>query len=158
MAIVERSAPMSELVNRTPVRVYYEDTDFSGRVYHASFVRFLERGRTEWLRQMGLRHDALAQTQTAFAVTRLEIDFRAPAFIDDTLDVATGIATLKGAALRFLQHILRGEQVLVVAEAQVVTISHNRPVRPPRELVERLRNLGVNRTIDAVAERGEPQC
>ncbi len=144
---------MTELVNRTQVRVYYEDTDFSGRVYHASYVRFLERGRTEWLRQLGLRHDTLAQTRTAFAVKRLEIDFRAPAFIDDALSIVTEIAALRGAALRFRQQILRGEQLLVVAEAQVVTISNNRPVRPPRELLATLRRLGVDHTVDAVAER-----
>ena len=148
---------MSELANLTPVRVYYEDTDFSGRVYHASYVRFLERGRTEWLRQMGLRHDTLAQANTAFAVKRLQIDFRAPAFIDDALEVETGIAGLGGAALRFRQRILRGEHVLVLAEAQVVTISNNRPVRPPRELVGRLRGLGVDHTINAVAERRKPK-
>ena len=147
---------MSKLVNRTPVRVYYEDTDFSGRVYHASFVRFLERGRTEWLRQMGLRHDALARTQTAFAVRRLEIDFRAPSFIDDVLDVETRIAALRGAALRFRQQILRGEEVLVAAQVEVVTISKNRPIRPPRDLIERLRRLSVDYAVDAIAEGGKP--
>jgi len=148
---------MPEIVNWTTVRVYYEDTDFSGRVYHASYVRFLERGRTEWLRQIGLRHDILAQSETAFAVRRLEIDFRGPAFIDDALEIETTAEAIKGATLRFRQRVLRGEKILVAAETQIVTISRNRPVRPPRELLERLRRLGVDSAIDAVAERGEPQ-
>ena len=148
---------MSELVNRTQVRVYYEDTDFSGRVYHASYVRFLERGRTEWLRQLGLRHDSLARSETAFAVKRIEIDFRAPAFIDEVLEIETGMAPIRGAALRFRQRVLRGEQTLLVAEAHVVTISRNKPVRPPRELLEKLKQLGVDRAVDAIAERREPE-
>ena len=68
------------------VRVYYEDTDFSGRVYHASYIRFMERGRTEWLRALSYEHGALAGEQhVVFAVRRLEIDYLAPAVIDDLL-------------------------------------------------------------------------
>ena len=148
---------MTEFINRTIVRVYYEDTDFSGRVYHASFARFFERGRTEWLREVGLRHDLLAASQTAFAVKRLEIDFRAPAFIDDALEIATCVAGLKGPVLRFRQEALRDRQVLVTGEADIVTISNNRPIRPPRELIERLRALGVHSTVDPIAERREPE-
>jgi acyl-CoA thioester hydrolase len=147
---------MSELVNRIAVRVYYEDTDFSGRVYHASYARFFERGRTEWLRQIGFRHDALARAQTAFVLKRLEIEFRAPAFIDDGLEIETFVAALTGPILRFRQTALRGDQLLVSGEADVVTISNNRPIRPPRELVEKLRALGVDRAVDPVAERREP--
>ena len=70
------------------VRVYYEDTDFSGRVYHASYLRFMERGRTEWLRALGYEHGVLAGEQhVVFAVRRLEIDYFAPAVIDDLLSV-----------------------------------------------------------------------
>ncbi len=148
---------MSKIQNRTPIRVYYEDTDFSGRVYHASYVRFLERGRTEWLRQLGLVHTTLAKSETGFAVISLAIDFLAPATIDDQLEVETEIAAFEGAAFRFHQRIVRDEQVLVSAVVKVVTISRNRPIRPPRELIEKIRILSVNRTVDAVAERGKPQ-
>jgi acyl-CoA thioester hydrolase len=149
--------PMSLLVNRTAVRVYYEDTDFSGRVYHASFARFFERGRTEWLRQIGFRHDVLAQSQMAFAVKRLEIDFRAPAFIDDELNIETSVAACKGAILRFQQSAFRGEHLLAAGVAEIVTIADNKAIRPPRELIAKLRALGVDHAIDAVAERRETQ-
>ena len=142
---------MPALVNRTTVRVYYEDTDFSGRVYHASYARFFERGRTEWLRQLGFRHDALAEAQTAFAVRRLEIDFRAPAFIDDALEIVTFVATLTGPTLRFRQTAFRAERALVDAVADVVAICNNKAVRPPRELVKALRESGVDRAVDTVA-------
>jgi acyl-CoA thioester hydrolase len=148
---------MPELVNRTAVRVYYEDTDFSGRVYHASYARFFERGRTEWLRQIGVRHDALSRERTAFALKRLEIDFRAPAFIDDALEVITFVAALKGPIVQFQQSVVRGEQILVAGEADVVAIADNKAVRPPRALLEKLRALGVDRAIDSVADRGEPK-
>ena len=143
--------------NRTAVRGYCEDTNFSGRVYHASFARFFERGRTEWLRQKGFRHDVLARAQTAFVVKRLEIEFRAPAFIDDALEIEIFIAALSGPIFRFRQTALRGQQILVDAEADVVTIANNRAVRPPRNLVEKLWSLGVDRAVDPVAERGEPE-
>ena len=157
MDSLERTEPILELVNRTAVRVYYEDTDFSGRVYHASYARFFERGRTEWLRQIGFRHDALALSQTAFAVKRLEIEFRSPAFIDDALEIETIVAALTGPILRFRQTALRSEKLLAAAEVDVVTISNNRATRPPRELVEKLRALGVDRAVDSVAERREPK-
>lgn len=148
---------MSEPVNRTAVRVYYEDTDFSGRVYHASYARFFERGRTEWLRDIGFRHDALAKSHMAFAIKRLQIDFRAPAFIDDALEIMTCVAGLAGPILRFRQTALRGEQVLVTGEADIVTICNNRAIRPPRDLIEKLRTLGVDGAVNAIAKRGEPE-
>ena len=75
------------------VRVYYEDTDFSGRVYHASYLRFLERGRTEWLRRRGYAHRELAENSgVAFAVRSLQIEYLAPAMMDDLLTVETSVA------------------------------------------------------------------
>ena len=93
------------------VRVYYEDTDFSGRVYHASYLRFMERGRTEWLRALGYEHGALAGEQrVVFAVRRLEIDYFAPAAIDDLLRVETRVAAVRGAAIDFAQTVARGDK------------------------------------------------
>ena len=127
---------MGDNAQRISLRVYYEDTDFSGRVYHASYLRFLERGRTEWLRAMGLSHDALAKSSgVAFAVTRLETDFLAPAFIDDWLDIETEVISLRGPVLRFQQTVLRDAARLVVGSVNVVAIKGDRPVRPPRELI-----------------------
>ena len=85
------------------LRVYYEDTDFSGRVYHASYLRFMERGRTEWLRALGFEHGALAGEQgLVFAVRGLEIEYLAPAVIDDLLRVETQVTEIRGAAISFL--------------------------------------------------------
>ena len=130
---------MPELQQRFAVRVYYEDTDFSGRVYHASFLRFFERGRTEWLRAFGLDHARLAQSHgLAFAVTDLQVAFHAAAFIDDELAVVTELKTPLGAKLLFRQTILRADALLTSGEVSVVTIRDNRPVRPPRELLAAL--------------------
>ena len=98
------------------VRVYYEDTDFSGRVYHASYIRFMERGRTEWLRTLGYEHGALAGEQrVVFAVRRLEIDYFAPAAIDDLLRIETRVAAVRGAAIEFAQIVARGDKTLAAA-------------------------------------------
>ena len=88
------------------VRVYYEDTDFSGRVYHASYLRFLERGRTEWLRRRGFTHRDLAESSgVAFAVRSLQIEFLAPAMMDDLLEVETSVAAVRGASIKFKQRV-----------------------------------------------------
>ena len=117
------------------LRVYYEDTDFSGRVYHASYLRFLERGRTEWLRALGFDHSTLAgEAGLFFAVRGLQIEYLAPALMDDTLTVETEFGGTRGALIEFNQQILRREQPLVHASVRVVTMRNNRPVRAPREL------------------------
>jgi len=117
------------------VRVYYEDTDFSGRVYHASYLRFLERGRTEWLRGRGFAHRELAETSgVAFAVRSLQIEFLAPALMDDLLRVETSVAKARGASIEFGQRILRGDRELVTATVRAVAIRDGRPARIPASL------------------------
>ena len=121
------------------VRVYYEDTDFSGRVYHASYIRFMERGRTEWLRALGYEHGALAGEQgVVFAVRRLEIDYLAPAIIDDLLRIETRVAAVRGAAIDFAQTVSRGEQTVATAKILVAALRGGRPMRIPPELRARL--------------------
>jgi len=121
------------------VRVYYEDTDFSGRVYHASYIRFMERGRTEWLRALGYEHGALAGEQgVVFAVRRLEIDYLAPAIIDDVLRIETRVAAVRGAAIDFAQTVSRGEQTVATAKIVVAVLRGGRPMRIPPELRARL--------------------
>ena len=121
------------------LRVYYEDTDFSGRVYHASYLRFLERGRTEWLRALGFDHRTLAgEAGLFFAVRGLQIEYLAPALMDDTLTVETEFSGTRGALIEFNQQVLRREQPLVHASVRVVTMRNNRPVRAPRELTQRI--------------------
>ncbi len=121
------------------VRVYYEDTDFSGRVYHASYLRFLERGRTEWLRGQGMTHHELAATTgIVFAVRSMQIDFLAPARIDDLLSVETHAATARGASMEFQQRILLAGRALVAATVLVAAIRDGRPARLPGSLRQAL--------------------
>lgn len=121
------------------VRVYYEDTDFSGRVYHASYLRFLERGRTEWLRVRGFTHRDFSESSgIVFAVRSLQIDFLAPALIDDLLDVETRVSTLRGASIAFGQRILRRDAQLVTATVLVAAIRDGRPARLPASLRQSL--------------------
>ena len=125
------------------VRVYYEDTDFSGRVYHASYVRFMERGRTEWLRALGFEHGALSGEEgVVFAVRRLQIDYLAPAVIDDLLRVETRLDAIRGAVIEFEQVVLRNAQTLVRARVDVVAIKNGRASRVPRELRAKLAGEG----------------
>ncbi|RYC33083.1 tol-pal system-associated acyl-CoA thioesterase [Lichenibacterium minor] len=132
---------MSGGVHRFPVRVYYEDTDFSGVVYHAGYLRFLERGRTEMLRDLGVDQASLfgAEPPLGFAVARLEIDFRRPARMDDLLEVETRVADVGGASLTMAQRITRGGDPLVDATVRVAAVSRGRAVRLPGDLARLLR-------------------
>ena len=115
-----------------PLRVYYEDTDFSGVVYHASYLRFLERGRTEFIRACGIDQQKLhRETGVYFVVRRMEIDWIRPALMDDELIVETAPAKLGGASMVLTQRILRGEDVLTTAEVVVAILKDGRPTRLP---------------------------
>jgi acyl-CoA thioester hydrolase len=117
------------------VRVYYEDTDFSGRVYHASYLRFLERGRTEWLRRRGFTNLELAKSiGIAFAVRSLQIEYLAPAMMDDLLIVETSAAAVRGASITFNQRVVRDDKALVTASVLAASIRDDRPARIPAEL------------------------
>jgi acyl-CoA thioester hydrolase len=109
-----------------PVRIYFEDTDFSGVVYHGSYVRFMERGRTDFLRVAGVGHDALDRGEhgepLAFAVRRMAIDFLKPARIDDVVEVETQISEVGGARIVLAQTVRRGADTLVTAEVTVAMI------------------------------------
>jgi acyl-CoA thioester hydrolase len=125
--------------NRIAIRIYYEDTDFSGRVYHASYLRFFERGRTEWLRSIGLEHSELARSDgIAFAITSLQVEFHAAAIIDDCLEVVTRLKEHKGARLVFQQLVRRGDLIVTKAIVEVVCLRGDRAVRPPRALLQAL--------------------
>jgi len=125
-----------------PVRVYYEDTDFTGVVYHGAYVRFFERGRTDFLRLAGVSHAALLERPDplAFAVTRLAIDFRRPARIDDALLVSTRYAAVRGPRLHIRQRLTRAADLIAEAEVEAVCIDlAGRARRPPADLVEALK-------------------
>jgi acyl-CoA thioester hydrolase len=118
--------------HRFPVRIYYEDTDFSGNVYHAAYLKFFERARTEFLRDAGIHHSELAKEGIAFAVRTMSIDFIAPAHIDDMLSVVTEPLDASGARLMLRQTILREDSVLTKADLTVVSIkTSGGPARLP---------------------------
>jgi acyl-CoA thioester hydrolase len=124
-----------------PIRVYYEDTDFTGVVYHANYVRYFERGRSDFLRVAGVSHaDLLAREDPlAFVVTRMEIDFRGPARIDDALEVRTTYDTVRGPRLSISQRVMRGSALIARAQVEAACISlDGRPRKPPKGLVETL--------------------
>jgi acyl-CoA thioester hydrolase len=99
-----------------PLRIYYEDTDAQGIVYYATWLRFLERGRTELLRMIGLEHSALrAESGINWVVRRCTIDYLKPARLDETVDIVTGCGEMRGASLDMIQEARRGDDLLVRA-------------------------------------------
>ena len=116
-----------------PVRVYYEDTDFSGVVYHASYLRFLERGRTDFLRLAGVDQSTLHADGAGliFAVRRMTIDFLKPARMDDVLLVETRTEEVRGASLVIAQAIRRGGEAILAADVRVAALASGRPARIP---------------------------
>jgi acyl-CoA thioester hydrolase len=124
-----------------PVRVYYEDTDFSGVVYHASYLRFLERGRTDFLRLAGVDQSTLHADGAGliFAVRRMTIDFIKPARMDDVLLVETRTEEVRGASLVIAQAIRRGEEAILSADVRVAVLAGGRPARVPDGLRALLR-------------------
>ena len=124
-----------------PVRIYYEDTDFTGVVYHANYLRYFERGRSDALRAAGVSHTDLldGDRPMAFTVVRMEIDFRRPARIDDALEVRTLYERIRGPRMFIRQRLLRDGDLLCEAgvEAACIDLS-GRPARPSPELVRKL--------------------
>ena len=104
---------MSNTLFRWPVRVYYEDTDASGVVYHARYVAFFERARTEMLRQHNFHQQQLLSEQVAFVVRRMTVDYLAPARLDEQLEVQSEITCLRGASLTFAQRIVNSDGALL---------------------------------------------
>ncbi len=122
-------------VHVLPIRVYYEDTDFSGLVYHANFLKFCERGRSDLLRLLALDHRQLidgegAGEPAAFVVRHMEIDFLKPAGIDEVLEVVTRCVETGGATVTLLQEVRRDGAVLVRARVKVVLVAKSgKPMR-----------------------------
>ncbi len=122
------------------VRVYYEDTDFSGIVYHANYLRFMERGRTNYLRLLGADQRALfaeAETEApgfAFVVRSMQLEFLRPAHMDDLLDVVTRPVDVRGASITLHQEIRRGAVLLLEAKVKVAFVSEGRAKPIPKAL------------------------
>lgn len=117
------------------VRVYYEDTDFSGFVYHANYLRYMERGRTELLRALAMEQaDLNRESGLIFVVRRMSLDFLKPARMDDVLTVITAPKDLRGASMPLSQEVRRGDEVLLRAEVTVAAVRDGRAVRLPEGL------------------------
>ncbi|SDN49160.1 acyl-CoA thioester hydrolase [Lutimaribacter pacificus] len=116
-----------------PIRVYYEDTDMAGIVYYANYLRYIERGRSEWVREVGLDQNRMKDEDgIVFAVRRVEADYLAPARLDDRLDVLTWVAERRPARMVMGQEVRRGDQVLFRALVTVICMTlDGRPVRMP---------------------------
>ncbi len=110
-----------------PVRVYFEDTDCAGVVYHSNFLKFCERGRSDFIRLLGLDHQSLANPErgepAVFVVRRVEIDYLKPGRMDDLLEIVTSCAEIGSASLVLQQDVRRGDSLLVRAKVMVVLVS-----------------------------------
>ena len=127
---------------RWPARVYWEDTDAGGVVYHARYLAFMERARSEWMREIGFGQEFLRDTHgLCFVVRSMSIDFRAPARLDDALSVSVGLAQCRGASLVFAQEVRRDDALLVGAEVRVAAVDAERfrPLPIPEALLVRLK-------------------
>lgn len=136
------SGELTQDGHRLSARVYYADTDFSGVVYHARYLEFLERGRSDYLRLCGVHHTELAGgahgERIVWVVRRMEIDFRASARMDDVLTIETRTAEISGARIVMAQRIRRGGDLLIEARVEAAIIGANgRPRRFPKDWIGR---------------------
>lgn len=128
---------MSSNEFKWPVRIYYEDTDAGGIVYNANYLKYLERARTEWLRQLHIEQDVLLERDVAFVVRRVDIEFRHAARFNQLLQVTCSVAQVKRASLIFDQSIVdEAGQVIVTAQVTIacVAISAMKPIQIPRDI------------------------
>ncbi len=131
-------------VHQLAVRVYYEDTDFSGNVYHANYLKFCERGRSDFLRVLGIDQNAMLMADGGlfFVVRRMLCDFLKPARFDDVLVVETIPGEMAGARFELSQRVMRGEDVVFTAQVTVALIdSRGRPKRMPADMAKRFSAL-----------------
>lgn len=142
-----------------PVRIYYEDTDLSGVVYHANYVRYLERGRSEFVRAAGVDHTAMLREPSpfTFVVSRMEMSFIRPARIDDALTIVTTYDRMQGARLFNRQLVMRGAEVILGADVEMVCVSlDGRPRRPGMMLTEALRPYLLETPAERMPARRAP--
>ena len=123
------------MMHRHPVRVYYEDTDLGGFVYYANYLKFIERGRSEWVRGCGVDQTQLKATRgILFVVRHLEAEYLAPAYFEDALQVETDLADIAGSRIILAQRVVRGEVVLFAAKVTLVCVAGGRAVRVPGDV------------------------
>ncbi|GGE60330.1 tol-pal system-associated acyl-CoA thioesterase [Actibacterium pelagium] len=128
------------MTHQFPVRVYYEDTDLAGIVYYANYLKFIERGRSEWVRSIGINQDRMKQDEgLIFVVRRVEADYLIPARYDDELIVETEVIQLGSTFVELNQKVLRGSDTCFTAVVKIVLINNSgRPARIPAELRPKL--------------------
>lgn len=129
------------MTHRLTLRVYYEDTDLAGIVYYANYLKFIERGRSEWLRALGIDQAAMKESGGhVFAVRRVEADYLRPAKFDDLLEVTTELATTSPARVVVDQSVRRGEELLFTARVTIACLGPSgRPARLPAALAAALK-------------------
>jgi len=129
--------------HRFPVRVYFEDTDLSGVVYHANYLRYMERARSDMLRLAGIdQRGAMEAGLGAYAVTALAIRYRKPAKLDDALVVVSRLTQIRAASVDIQQRVMRGDTILSEAEVTAALVAASgRPGRQPREWIEAFERL-----------------
>jgi len=127
-------------IHTYPVHIFYEDTDFSGVVYHANYLRFLERARSSFLNLLGITHANLWDEQKmAFTIQHISIDYKSPARVDDHLIIHTTYDQLKGARLLISQSCFRKDTLIVKADVKAACITaQGKPARPPKILSKKL--------------------
>ena len=127
-----------------PLRVYYEDTDFSGRVYFANYLKFMERGRSEFLRELGVLHQDMASRESmTWAVKRVTVDYLKPALLEDSLTVHTRALDIGGARVKLAQDVRRGGEILVTSEVEVCLIADGKPRRIPAAIRAKLEKSSI---------------
>lgn len=130
-------------MHRFPIRVYYEDTDLAGIVYYANYLKFIERGRSEWLRELGIDQRALKRQGIVFAVRRVEADYLSPARFEDLLEVESRLHELRPARIVLDQRVMRGETELFRARVTIACLADSgRPAAVPEDVAARLRAAG----------------
>ncbi|MFV1443038.1 MULTISPECIES: tol-pal system-associated acyl-CoA thioesterase [unclassified Phaeobacter] len=124
------------MIHRFPVRVYYEDTDMGGIVYHANYLRFIERARSDWVRNLGNDQNAMREAGLIWVVRRIEADYLAPAKFDEELQIETEVQKVTPARLTMSQRVFRGETELFRAIVTVVCVNAGTgaPIRLPAEI------------------------
>ena len=127
------------------LRVYYEDTDLAGLVYYANYLKFIERGRSEWVRALGVDQVALkADLGVVFAVRRVEADYLRPAKYDDELGIETECLSVSGARIELAQVVLRGDVALFAAKVTLVCLGDaGQPARIPAQIRAALTATGT---------------
>jgi acyl-CoA thioester hydrolase len=122
------------MIHRKEIRVYYEDTDMAGIVYYANYLRYIERARSDWVRDVGIDQLAMKEAGVVFAVRRVEADYVSPARFDDVLEVRTTLASLSAAKMVMSQEVWRREALIFTSKVLIVCIgASGKPVRLPAE-------------------------